>query len=104
MDREEAIAIAIYCALKEKTDFRKALILSVNHDGDSDSTGAITGNILGAYLGLDAIPAEWVQRVEFADVIFQLADDLLSGYQNTQKWRKNIRPGKWHGDVSFATF
>ncbi|MGI6406691.1 MAG: ADP-ribosylglycohydrolase family protein [Syntrophaceticus sp.] len=85
---EEAIAIAIYCALKEKTDFRKALILSVNHDGDSDSTGAITGNILGAYLGLDAIPAEWVQRVEFADVIFQLADDLLSGYQNTQKWRK----------------
>ncbi len=44
---EEALAIALYCSLKEK-DFKKALIMAVNHDGDSDSTGAICGNILGA--------------------------------------------------------
>ncbi len=45
---EEALAMAVYCALKYKDNFKKALIAAVNHDGDSDSTGAITGNILGA--------------------------------------------------------
>lgn len=34
------------------------MCLAVNHDGDSDSTGAITGNILGAYLGQQAIPQD----------------------------------------------
>ena len=89
---DEAIAMAIYCALKQKTDFKKALILSVNHKGDSDSTGAITGNILGAYLGLEAIPADWFQQVELAEVLVQVADDLLTGYQDTEEWR-NKYPG-----------
>lgn len=53
---EEAIAISIYCALKYRDDSRKALCIAVNHDGDSDSTGAITGNILGAYHGAKGIP------------------------------------------------
>lgn len=39
-----------------KNDFKKTLIAAVNHNGDSDSTGAITGDILGAYLGINAIP------------------------------------------------
>lgn len=83
---EEAIAIAIYCALKYKNDFRKALCLSVNHNGDSDSTGAITGNILGAYLGIDNIPAEWANQVELSGVLAQLADDLLLGFEDTETW------------------
>ena len=52
---EEALAIAIYCCLKYPDDIRKMLIAAVNHSGDSDSTGAVAGNILGAYLGMDAI-------------------------------------------------
>ena len=43
---EETLAIAIYCVGKHFKDFEKALIASVNHGGDSDSTGAVTGNIL----------------------------------------------------------
>ncbi|NLN22351.1 MAG: ADP-ribosylglycohydrolase family protein [Syntrophomonadaceae bacterium] len=89
---EETIAIAVYCSLKEKNNFKKALLISVNHDGDSDSTGAVTGNILGAYLGIDAIPAPWLQKVEFADLLIQLADDLLIGYQDTEEWRSKY-PG-----------
>ncbi len=89
---EETIAIAVYCSLKEKNDFKKALLISVNHDGDSDSTAAVTGNILGAYLGIDAIPAPWTQKVEFADLLIELADDLLTGYQDTEEWRKKY-PG-----------
>lgn len=50
---EEALAIALYCVSRYPYDFCKALRISVNHSGDSDSTGAITGNILGAYLGIE---------------------------------------------------
>lgn len=46
---DEALAVAIYCALKYQHDFDKALVAAINHGGDSDSTGAITGNILRAY-------------------------------------------------------
>ncbi len=53
---EEALAIALYCALVAP-DSRGALLLPVNHSGDSDSTGAICGNIVGALRGADAIPA-----------------------------------------------
>jgi ADP-ribosylglycohydrolase len=72
---EEALAISIYCALVAET-FREGVILAVNHDGDSDSTGAITGNLLGAVHGVGAIPAEWLEELELRDVIAEVADDL----------------------------
>ncbi len=89
---EEALAIAAYCALRHQDNFKKAIIAAVNHDGDSDSTGAITGNILGAYLGLSTIPAEWMARVELKEVLLQIAGDLFTGYQDSQEWR-NRYPG-----------
>ena len=76
---DEALAIAIYCALKYANDFDSAIIASVNHGGDSDSTGAITGNILGAYLGLSAIPEKYTKNLELLDVITEIADDLYYG-------------------------
>lgn len=84
---EEALAIAVYCALKYRDDFKRALIAAVNHSGDSDSTGAITGNILGAYLGLSRLPADWVEKVELQEVLLRLADDLLAGYEDSEDWR-----------------
>ncbi|MDW7729776.1 MAG: ADP-ribosylglycohydrolase family protein [Bacillota bacterium] len=78
---EESLAIAVYCSLKHKDDYRKAIVASVNHSGDSDSTGAITGNIVGAYLGLSSIPEEWVGKLELKEVIMKMADDLLGFYQ-----------------------
>ena len=73
---EETLAIAVYCALKYRDDFDRALIASVNHEGDSDSTGAVTGNILGAKLGLAGIPEKYTGNLELKDVILQVADDL----------------------------
>ena len=74
---EEALAIAVYCALKYENDFEKAIIASVNHGGDSDSTGSITGNILGARLGLSAIPKKFLEELELLSVITEVADDLF---------------------------
>lgn len=74
---EEALAISIYCALVAR-NFKHGVILAVNHDGDSDSTGSITGNLLGAMHGVKAIPSEWLEPLELPDVITELAQDLYS--------------------------
>lgn len=74
---EEALAIAVYCTLKYPNDFVKAVTTAVNHDGDSDSTGAITGNIIGAYLGRRHIPDEFIEPLELKEVISEIAVDLL---------------------------
>lgn len=76
---EEALAIAIYCALRYENDFSAGIIAAVNHNGDSDSTGAITGNILGARLGFDKIESKWKENLELYDVILEIADDLCHG-------------------------
>jgi ADP-ribosylglycohydrolase len=76
---EEALAIAIYCALRHSNDFAAAIRAAVNHDGDSDSTGSIVGNILGAYLGASAIPDFYKKNLELVDVIYELALDLAIG-------------------------
>ncbi len=75
---EETLAISVFCALRYPEDIGKALIAAVNHDGDSDSTGAVTGNILGAALGAGAIPEKFLERLELRDVITELADDLYN--------------------------
>ncbi len=86
---EEALSIGIYCALKYQKSFKKAVVAAVNHDGDSDSTGAITGNILGAYNGVGNIPGTWISKIELRDVLILLADDLLREYdQETMNWER----------------
>jgi ADP-ribosylglycohydrolase len=95
---EEALAISSYCAIRYGSDFRKALLASVNHDGDSDSTGAITGNLLGARYGVEAIPADWIDTLELKDVLIRSADDLYDRYFGTPDWK--IRYGMGKGSVN----
>ena len=73
---EEALAIAVYCALRHKDDFAAGIRAAVNHSGDSDSTGAIAGNILGTHLGYSKIPHEFIDNLELLDVLSMLAADL----------------------------
>lgn len=75
---EEAFAIAIYSCLKYQDDFANAIICAVNHDGDSDSTGAIAGNIMGVYLGYNSIPKYYIDNLELKDLIYEIAEDLSS--------------------------
>ncbi|MGW4365187.1 ADP-ribosylglycohydrolase family protein [Nocardia takedensis] len=78
---EECLAIAVHCALRaESGDLRGALLLSVNHSGDSDSTGAVAGNLLGALHGVAALPAEWASAVEGREVLLRVADDLVAAF------------------------
>ncbi|GIF66194.1 putative ADP-ribosylglycohydrolase [Asanoa ishikariensis] len=77
---EEALAIGVYAALAHPTDVRRALLVAANHSGDSDSTAAIAGNLLGAWHGEAALPADWVLRVEGRDTIIKVADDLAGQF------------------------
>ena len=83
---EEALAIAVYCSLACENDFKKAVLLAVNHSGDSDSTGAITGNLLGALCGADAIPHYWLERLELKEAIVEIAEDLSVGFRAGDEW------------------
>ncbi|MCC8114405.1 MAG: ADP-ribosylglycohydrolase family protein [Bacteroidales bacterium] len=56
--------------------FEDAVVAAVNHSGDSDSTGAITGNLMGAIHGYAATPEHYKQNLELHDVIIRMADEL----------------------------
>ena len=74
---EEAVAIAVYCTLVT-ADFDTGVRLAVNHDGDSDSTGAIAGNLLGTLHGIESIPTRFTNGLELVEVLAGLADDLAT--------------------------
>jgi ADP-ribosylglycohydrolase len=76
---EEALSISLFCALHFQKDYKGGVLAAINHSGDSDSTGAITGNLLGAYQGRGALPEEWVQHLEMADIVEQVGLDLFIG-------------------------
>lgn len=82
---EEALAIAVYCALTAAT-FEAGVRAAVNHSGDSDSTGAITGQILGALWGAEVIPVHWLGELELRPVIERVAEDLHRVAHDPTAW------------------
>ncbi|KAA6184229.1 ADP-ribosyl-(dinitrogen reductase) hydrolase [Thiohalocapsa marina] len=60
---EEAVAIALYALLSAR-DFKDVVRRAANHDGDSDSTAAIAGQLWGAWRGIDSLPLDWVRRLD----------------------------------------
>lgn len=73
---EETLAIALFSTLRHIDDFTGCLISAVNHGGDSDSTGAVAGNIIGAILGDDAIPGKFKKEIQLRDLLLLASDDL----------------------------
>lgn len=85
---EEAWAISLYCVIRHVDNMKEAIIAAVNHDGDSDSTGSITGNIMGAIYGYEAIKRErlfcpygkkFEDTIELHNIILAIADDIYTG-------------------------
>ena len=92
---EEALYIALYCAVRYMDDFDRCMTVSVNHRGDSDSTGAIAGNILGAYVGEQAIGEKWKTTLQFRTLLTDIADDLCAAEgERDAKWQERYCRGK----------
>jgi ADP-ribosyl-[dinitrogen reductase] hydrolase len=64
-----------WCFWKSNS-FRKAVLMAVNLGDDTDTTGAVCGQIAGAFYGEDGIPADWLSRLVMAGEIRSLADRL----------------------------
>ena len=77
---EEALAIALYCSLTSP-DYKTGVLRAVNHDGDSDSTAAMTGSILGLVYGVKAIPNEWIDSLHAIEAIDWVCDQLTQSIE-----------------------
>ena len=60
---DEALAIGVYAACAA-SEFKDVIRLAANHDGDSDSTASIAGQLYGARHGITAVPHDWVRRLD----------------------------------------
>lgn len=83
---DEALAVAVYCSLVHSDDYVAAVRLAANHSGDSNTTAAMTGNLMGALLGRDAIPDSWLERLELREEIELIASDLANGFSDSVQW------------------
>lgn len=73
---DEALAIAVACSANAP-DYASGVLAAVNHSGDTDSTGSICGNLLGALHGETSIPARWTNALDGRDIVASVADDCV---------------------------
>lgn len=95
---EEALSISIFASLLFKNNYKDGVLYSVNHSGDCDSTGSITGNILGLINGVHSIPEKWIDNLRHKDIVETIAEDLYLGikgdsFNMDEEWREKY-PGK----------
>jgi ADP-ribosylglycohydrolase len=75
---EEAVGLALYCVLRYPDDYVACVRRAANTNGDSDSISCIAGGIMGARLGLDAIPVDWINQCENRDYLFDLSQRMAA--------------------------
>ena len=75
----ECLQAAIYASILCPEDFDTAMILAVNHSGRSAAVAAVTGAILGARLGQEALPDFYLESLEPIEELRELAEDLAVG-------------------------
>ena len=75
----QALAGAVYASIRYEDDFDGAMICAVNHSGASCAVGAVTGSILGAIFGADGLPDFYLEGLECAPILRELADDMTRG-------------------------
>lgn len=73
----ESLEAALW-AFHNSESFREGALLAVNLGDDADTTGAIYGQLAGAYYGAQDIPAEWLVKLCQTELINNYADGLLS--------------------------
>jgi ADP-ribosyl-[dinitrogen reductase] hydrolase len=65
-------------AFNKSSTFEEGCLLAVNLGDDADTTGAIYGQLAGAFYGVEHIPEQWLNCLAFKAMIQQFADDLSS--------------------------
>ena len=81
----ETVPLCLAVFKMAKGDPVEAIEITTNLGGDCDTTSAIVGSICGAYSGVSAFPAKWIEKLEEVNRInFQYyADNLYVILENT---------------------
>jgi ADP-ribosylglycohydrolase len=73
---EEAFATALLCFLYFPNKPIAVLRRAANSSGDSDSIACLAGSFAGAYCGIDELPSDWVNRIEYQNEMNEFIDFL----------------------------
>lgn len=71
------LAIAVYSAILHQTNYKFAIALAANHDGDSAACASVTGGILGAWYGLKKLPRDWRKKIQYINLMETVSDVLF---------------------------
>jgi poly(ADP-ribose) glycohydrolase ARH3 len=74
---DESVPFALYSFLRYPMRFDECILCAVCNGGDRDTLGAMTGSIVGAFLGVESIPNQWKVNLENRDYLEKLAQLLL---------------------------
>ncbi|MDD3247695.1 MAG: ADP-ribosylglycohydrolase family protein [Methanosarcina sp.] len=77
---DETFSLAYFCILRYPDNYKKAVQTAVNITGDSDSVGSVAGGILGARLGIEAVPISWVEALKEKEKLEEMVAPLLEKY------------------------
>ena len=64
-------------AFHKTNNFRDGALFAANLGDDADTTGAIYGQIAGAYYGFGGLPEDWLEKLAWRKQIQRLADHLF---------------------------
>jgi len=78
IEAQNSVPTAIYSFLRNPHSFEESVLYAISLGGDTDTIGAMTGAISGAYHGAETIPERWKSRLERGDYIRELAENLWS--------------------------
>jgi poly(ADP-ribose) glycohydrolase ARH3 len=81
---DESMPFAIYSFLRYPKSFEDCLFCSILNGGDRDTLGAMACAISGAYLGIEAIPKPWHEKLESRETIDYLAFSLAELYNGAE--------------------
>lgn len=73
-----SVPFSIFAFLYHPSSYRENLINTVLLSRDKDTVGAMVGALLGSYLGIEAIPDEWIQKLENKNYIENLSQKLFA--------------------------
>jgi len=72
----ECLEAALW-AFHRSSSFKEGALLAVNLGNDADTTGAVYGELAGAYCGASRIPSDWLAKLAYRELIEQFADRLI---------------------------
>ena len=93
---DETLTIALFCTLRHINDFHAALVAAVNHDGDSDSTGSVCGNLMGSIVGEEVYSFPDMDKLELKSLLLEIANDIIKGCTISEyHWPSNEEEKRW---------